>query len=1027
MNTRTPFWRIVALAALVLAVAPWATAQERVSRDARVESTEASATFLGLPTTLAAAPPVIEMLTPGTLPNEGFTSTTFPPSGWLVFKDDGVAAGNATWVRQTTAPCSSANPCARSRWEDAGPTRRFLATPAITPSAGALLTFRAGQSFTDPYDSVLKVVVSTDVSATPNPATYTTVLWERNESQLPINSFGSYSVDLSSYAGTPIRIAFLHEQSDGDTIVLDDVAVSAPIPAAFASTTLQFQFTGNAPRGIEQWIVAANIVVSGNSGSVPLTSITFDTQGTTDPADLANARLLYSGSNTSFNYQTTPQFGATIDGPSGAMTFTGSQALMPGNNYFILVMRPTATATAGNLIDATYTEAVVSGVARTPTATTVAGAATIVIPPPFDNIQDAGIVTSGSFLSTTTNVNGTAQAGETLPTCGGTSQANSIWYRYTPGTTGTATFDLWGSSFDTVLSIWTGSAFPLTQVGCNDDRGTAEGGGSTSLLRNVAVTGGTTYWIRVSGWQNASGTVRLAVAGPNPNYAFSVLNPTTASKPVVLGGKIAFKWVNPDPAPARVVVYLKTGFDAPIELYRGRARASFAYTVPMDAAPGTTYQFVVVDENNPLAFASSEYFTVIDPTQVFVVTSPVAKQQFAIGATRTVTWLSPSNAPVGNVRVSIFDKTTNTEQAFLVTANDGSEPIAIPSSLPVGNYYIRVASVANGAYRGQSATFKLTVADITSPTASTTWTQGQEVTINWASPTITNPASYAVVSLRNKVLGLNIRLTPREGAPNTGSYTFTLPASMVTSGDYYAQVIVYEEPGNPVKYVAKSPLFSVSGTGVAPEAPVAFRYVEAPVGVGTDAMDVELRTALPDGTEIAAFAHGMVVGAGIVEAGVARMVVHGTVADRELLADGLTAEESAITVENGTPLAFRAFTNGTQTVLDLGEVLFADGDDLVLGEAMATAADADVFALTGIAPNPTAGAATVRFSMPEAQPARVVVYDVLGREVAVLFDGEAQAGRNEVSTASARLNAGVYVIRVSTTDAQATARFTVVR
>jgi hypothetical protein len=56
----------------------------------------------------------------------------------------------------------------------------------------------------------------------------------------------------------------------------------------------------------------------------------------------------------------------------------------------------------------------------------------------------------------------------------------------------------------------------------------------------------------------------------------------------------------------------------------------------------------------------------------------------------------------------------------------------------------------------------------------------------------------------------------------------------------------------------------------------------------------------------------------------------------------------------------------------------------------------------------------------------VTVYDVLGREVMTLLDATAPAGAQAVSV-PASLNAGVYVVRVSTADASATSRFTVVR
>jgi len=82
--------------------------------------------------------------------------------------------------------------------------------------------------------------------------------------------------------------------------------------------------------------------------------------------------------------------------------------------------------------------------------------------------------------------------------------------------------------------------------------------------------------------------------------------------------------------------------------------------------------------------------------------------------------------------------------------------------------------------------------------------------------------------------------------------------------------------------------------------------------------------------------------------------------------------------------------------------------------------------VSGVVPNPTSGGAVVRFTLSSSEAVTVTVYDLLGRMVATLFDGTASAGANAVSVPSS-LNAGVYVVRVSTASTSATSRFTVIR
>ena len=78
-------------------------------------------------------------------------------------------------------------------------------------------------------------------------------------------------------------------------------------------------------------------------------------------------------------------------------------------------------------------------------------------------------------------------------------------------------------------------------------------------------------------------------------------------------------------------------------------------------------------------------------------------------------------------------------------------------------------------------------------------------------------------------------------------------------------------------------------------------------------------------------------------------------------------------------------------------------------------------------PNPTRGAAVVQVGVPVAGPVRVAVYDVRGREVAVLVNGDRPAGWHPVRWDAGGLAAGVYVVRAQAGGRQVTQRLTVVR
>ena len=80
-----------------------------------------------------------------------------------------------------------------------------------------------------------------------------------------------------------------------------------------------------------------------------------------------------------------------------------------------------------------------------------------------------------------------------------------------------------------------------------------------------------------------------------------------------------------------------------------------------------------------------------------------------------------------------------------------------------------------------------------------------------------------------------------------------------------------------------------------------------------------------------------------------------------------------------------------------------------------------------VGPNPTRGAGTVAFRLDAEADVRLAVYDMLGREVAVLADGTYSAGPHRAAFDAAAFPAGAYVVRLVAGGAAHTARVTVVR
>jgi hypothetical protein len=79
------------------------------------------------------------------------------------------------------------------------------------------------------------------------------------------------------------------------------------------------------------------------------------------------------------------------------------------------------------------------------------------------------------------------------------------------------------------------------------------------------------------------------------------------------------------------------------------------------------------------------------------------------------------------------------------------------------------------------------------------------------------------------------------------------------------------------------------------------------------------------------------------------------------------------------------------------------------------------------APNPAGARTEARLDLPHAGPVRVAVFDLLGREVALVFEGALLAGIHPLRLDASSLAPGTYFLRVQSASGVATRRFTVLR
>lgn len=135
-----------------------------------------------------------------------------------------------------------------------------------------------------------------------------------------------------------------------------------------------------------------------------------------------------------------------------------------------------------------------------------------------DNFVDRTLLAGLLASDTGSNVGATTELGETpMEDAGG----KSVWWKWTAPNTGVATINTRGSSFDTILGVFTGGAVDaLDLVAYNDDvTGTLQ----SSVTFNAV--GGTEYQIALDGYSGEDGNYVLNLSLTDIDLVAAIVNP----------------------------------------------------------------------------------------------------------------------------------------------------------------------------------------------------------------------------------------------------------------------------------------------------------------------------------------------------------------------------------------------------------------------------------------------------------------------------------------------------------------------
>jgi hypothetical protein len=178
--------------------------------------------------------------------------------------------------------------------------------------------------------------------------------------------------------------------------------------------------------------------------------------------------------------------------------------------------------------------------------------------PPNDLFANRAPLEGATGIAIESTARAQREPGE--PPHAGDAGGRSVWWKWVSPADGTASFETSGSSFDTLLAVYTGTALRSLAVAGEDD----DGGEETWSTVAIEVSGGEEYQIAADGFDGESGLVVLRWSLATPcKMPSAPSSPSPAHRASGVPVEVTLRW-SPPPAPARKVVY---GADDRLDIY----------------------------------------------------------------------------------------------------------------------------------------------------------------------------------------------------------------------------------------------------------------------------------------------------------------------------------------------------------------------------------------------------------------------------------------------------------------------------
>jgi len=264
-----------------------------------------------------------------------------------------------------------------------------------------------------------------------------------------------------------------------------------------------------------------------------------------------------------------------------------------------------------------------------------------------DNFADRVALTGTNGVLIAQNRAATLEPGE--PLHNGKPGGKSIWYTWRAPATGVATFRTLGSTFDTLLAVYSGSVLTnLSTIDSDDDRG----GFYTCDLHFNAFQG-TQYQIAIDGFGGASGDFILAWQEQDTSHLLPIFLAQPASQTVAPGQTATFTVLG-----ARVCGNGQINCDNP--------------------NPQLLYQWFFYGNPIPGATTNSLVITNVQPVHVGIYTVSIATPYQTNQSDDAVLQINLTGSEVENALAS--DKFLDATHPLLIGTSTGSSPLALKTA-----------------------------------------------------------------------------------------------------------------------------------------------------------------------------------------------------------------------------------------------------------------------------------------------------------------------------------------------------------